>query len=446
MPTLADFQADTDAPKAEFVSLGDVQPDITKHDPNTFAALTAQKALTNLYDQGLQPTGDDIKGIYTKSLDDANSYHSHLAEEQNRAQIELKKRGAAVQSGVLSAEEQTKADIERAKQQQEEQFRQGPSAVAAAAEQEKQGGGKGLVTKLSDTDLARLDGLAQGYDTATNLHNYFDQMATKTVGAGGVIKSGVLARITAPDLTSPEYRNFNANLESSIVPLGRGVFGDAAVAATKENIQMQMKDMLPNPSDTGLSGGQKVYMLKQRIMQNLQTLRDDRVAAGYDTTPIDRQIARINSDMTSTRMTALNPLKTEPVVQNGTSSVGTATMDNQLVKSAQANAQQQQGGPNLGVGQGGVGGVYTPPQPLTTAQPTPSGPVWSPSTLRGTQEAAATQTAQALPGQVLGAVQNVAQGPTPISPQQVGQGIGGAFNWLKGLLPENWNPGASGQQ
>lgn len=444
MPTLADFQADTDAPKAEFVSLGDVQPDITKHDPNTFAALTAQKALTNLYDQGLQPTGDDIKGIYTKSLDDANSYHSHLAEEQNRAQIELKKRGAAVQSGVLSAEEQTKADIERAKQQQEEQFRQGPSAVAAAAEQEKQGGGKGLVTKLSDTDLARLDGLATGYDTATNLHNYFDQMATKTVGAGGVIKSGVLAKITHPDLTSPEYRNFNANLESSIVPLGRGVFGDAAVAATKENIQMQMKEMLPNPSDTGLSGGQKVYMLKQRIMQNLQTLRDDRVAAGYDTTPIDRQIARVNSDMTSTRMTALNPLKTEPVVQSGTSSVGTATMDTQLIKSA--NAQQN-------VPTGYVGGGVLPqasqqPQApaLTQAQPPPSGPLWSPSTLRGTQEAAATQTAQALPGQVLGAVQNVAQGPTPISPQQVGQGIGGAFNWLKGLLPENWNPGASGQQ
>jgi hypothetical protein len=339
MPTLADFQevAPHAQPAGEFVPLGDVQPDIVKHDPNTFAALTAQKALSTLYQQNLSPTGDDIKGIFNKALEDATQYHTHTAEAQEQAQLELKKRATAIASGVLGAEEQVRTGAETKKQEQLEQFRQGPSAAALAEQQ----GGKGLVAKLSEADLARLDGLVSGYETVSNLHNYFDEMAKKTVGAGGVLKSGVLGAIARPELTSPEYRNFNAYLESSIVPLGRGVFGDAAVAATKENIQAQMKDMLPNPTDSPLSGGQKVYMMKDRIMQNLQTLRDDRVTAGFDTTPIDRQIARINSDLRSDRMTALNPLKTQPVVQTGTSNVATATMDAQLIRSAQQQQQNQ---------------------------------------------------------------------------------------------------------
>jgi hypothetical protein len=339
MPTLADFQEDAPRaqPAGEFVPLADTQPDIVKHDSNTFAALTAQSALSTMYQQGLQPTGDDIKGIYSKALQDSAEYHRSIAEEQERAQLELKKRATAVQAGVLSAEEQVRTEAEIKKQQQLEQFRQGPSAAALAEQQ----GGKGLVAKLPETDLARLDGLVSGYDTASNLHNYFDQMAQKTVGAGGVLKSGMLGTIARPELTSPEYRNFNAYLESSIVPLGRGVFGDAAVAATKENIQAQMKDMLPNPTDNPLSGGNKIYMLKDRIMQNLQTLRDDRAAAGFDTTPIDRQIGRINSDLRSDRMTSLNPLKTQPVVQTGTSNVATATMDAQLIRSAQQQQQNQ---------------------------------------------------------------------------------------------------------
>jgi hypothetical protein len=86
--TVDEFQEQGTAPRAEFVALGDQAPDITKHDPNTFAALTAQNALKTLYAQGLQPTGDDVKGIFTKALDSANDYHNAIDQSQEQANLD----------------------------------------------------------------------------------------------------------------------------------------------------------------------------------------------------------------------------------------------------------------------------------------------------------------------------------------------------------------------
>jgi hypothetical protein len=362
MPTLADF---TEEQPGAFVPEQDVQPDIVKHDPNTFAALTAQNALKTMYAQGLSPTGDDIKGVYGKALDAANDYHKQLATEQERANLDIAKRQAAITSGTLAAEKTTESAIAQAQQEREEQFRQGPTAVAAAKAQ----GNTGLVSRLSDTDLTKLDGLSSAYDTTRNLHGYFNNMIQNAPGAGGVLRSVGGGLVTQPWLTSPEYRAFNSYLEGSIVPLGKGIFGDAAVAATKENIQAQMKDMLPNPSDNDASGGQKIFMLKNRIMQNLQAMRDDRANAGYDTTPIDRKIAEFNSDYMSSATQKYNPLANSgvPLVQVGTSPQANATTAN---VNAGANAGITPMQPGVQVTQPGQ-------QPQTQPQPQPAfGSAW----------------------------------------------------------------------
>jgi hypothetical protein len=318
MPTLADFTEE----QPGFVPEQDVQPDMVKHDPNTFAALTAQSALKTMYQQGLSPTGDDIKGVYSKALDAANDFHKNLFEKQTEANLDIQKRQAAISTGTLAAEKTTESAVAQAQAEREEQFRQGPSAVAAAKAQ----GNTGLVSRMSDADLTKLDGLSSAYDTTQNLHGYFKNMIQNTAGAGGVLSKGLGALFTQPELTSPQLRAFNAYLDGSLVPLGKGIFGDAAVAATKENIQAQMRDMLPNPTDNDQSGGQKIFMLKDRIMQNLQAMRDDRANAGFDTTPLDRKIAQFNSDFRSSATQKYNPLaNSQPLVQAGTSPQANAT-------------------------------------------------------------------------------------------------------------------------
>src|SRR5258707_3443930 len=134
MPTLADFQEDPQ----QFVAAANTQADITKQDPVSFAHLTAQSALQSLYDQGLNPVGETITNVFTKALEDSNSYHAHQAEQQEAAQLEAKKRivavtpiGTQIMEGktvpgpsILQAEERTKANVEVAKQKQLEQYRQ----------------------------------------------------------------------------------------------------------------------------------------------------------------------------------------------------------------------------------------------------------------------------------------------------------------------------------
>jgi hypothetical protein len=311
--TTADFQEQGTAPRAEFVALGEQQPDIVRHDPNTFAALTAQTALKTLYQQGLQPTGDDIKGVYNKALESANDYQKSLAQEQERAQLELKKRAAEM-------------PMEIAKEKQLKQWEQ-----------------TGEIQRPPDADIARVNGFEQGYQTVQKLQGYHGDMAAEKYGGGGIVKS-MLPGIGALDQPT---KDFNAYLESSIVPLGRGVFGDAATAATKESIQANMRDMLPNTADNVMSAGHKVYMLKDRIMQNLITDRNNAEAAHKDTTLWDKAIGRLSSDYTSDATRQYAPTfakqgQQQPnmIVQNGVSTPATANMDAQLIASAQAQQTQ----------------------------------------------------------------------------------------------------------
>jgi hypothetical protein len=368
MPTLADFTEETPG----FVPEQDVQPDMVKHDPNTFAALTAQNALKTMYQQGLSPTGDDIKGVYGKALDAANDYHKNLATQQEQANVEERKRLFELQplpqlagESLVSAQAKETAKVEQAKQEQEEQFRQGPSAVAKAAQQ----GNTGLVQKLPDADVSKLDGYAGAYETVNNLHSYFKNAIQNAPGTGGVLRGTIGGFFTQPNLTSPQARAFNAYLEGSISPIARGVLGDVPVSATKENIMERLGNkVLPDiSSDNDASGGQRIFMLKQRIMQNLQDFRDDRANNGFDTTAIDRQIGKFNSDFMSSATQKYNPLAGggQPLVQTGTSAQANAT-------TASVNA-----GANAGITQpNATGPVWNPnvPSPLAPPATTPAQP------------------------------------------------------------------------
>jgi hypothetical protein len=363
MPTLADF---TEEPPGAFVQDPDVQPDMVKHDPNTFAALTGQSALKTLYQQGLSPTGDDIKAIEAKALESANDYHKTLAQQEQAASLEIQKRQALVQTGTLASEETIKAAIAQAKEEAQKQFEQGPGAVATAKAQ----GGSGLIQRLPDADVSKLDGYAGAYDTVSNLHAYFKNGIQNTPGAGGVLRSLIGGFFTQPALTSPQYRAFKAYAEGSISPIARGVLGDVPVAATKENIMERLgTNVMPDiDNDNDASGGQKVFLLKQRIMQNLQDFRDDRANNGFDTTAIDRQIGKFNSDFMSKTTQHYNPLANSgiPLVQTGTSAQANATI-------ASTNAGANAGiTPMRPTGPGGT--PSTMPTPAPSAQQTQPGP------------------------------------------------------------------------
>jgi hypothetical protein len=338
MPTLADFQEE----QPGFVQDKDEQADMVKHDPNTFAGLVGQNALKTLYGQGLSPTGDDIKAIEAKALESANDYHKSLAIQQQQANVEEQKKLYELQpnpqlggESVVSAQARETARVAQEKEEAQKQWEQGPGAVATAKAQ----GGTGLVQRLPDADVEKLDGYSTAYDTVSGLHDYFKNAIQTTPGAGGVLRSAVGGFFTQPALTSPSYRAFNAYSEGSISPIARGVLGDVPVAATKENIMERLgHNVMPDVnSDNDQSGGQKIFLLKQRIMQNLQAFRDDRANNGLDTTAIDKQIGRLNSDYLSPATQNYNPLAkgSQPLVGTGTSDQAKATT---AVTNAGANA------------------------------------------------------------------------------------------------------------
>src|SRR6516162_8369110 len=301
-----------DAPRAELVQQPvDQQPDITKHRPNDYAALTAQQALQTTYGQGLMPTREQIFGIYDQALKDANQFHSHLAEQQASAITELQKRQQALP--ILAAEKATEASV----QEQQKQFEQGAGAVAQA----KQQGGSGLVQRLGPDDLTKLDAFATSYNSVNDLGQYFNKMMEKPhLGVGGQWKSLAGKMRLFADATSPEALAFDRARESSIVPVGRGVMGETGASPTKESmIQIAEALNLPRIQDDEETGNQGIFMLKKRIMQNLQAFRDDRYNAGFDTTSIDRQIGKLNSDFASDNTQKWDPLRTAPIVQAGTS-------------------------------------------------------------------------------------------------------------------------------
>jgi hypothetical protein len=430
MPTLADFQEDA-APG--FVAATDEKPDLTKHDPNTFAALTGQDYLKTLYAQGLMPVADDVKAVEAKALDTAINFHKAVAEGQAAANTDLQKRIAAVtptftKDGVrmpslTEQEEKAKALVEIQKQQAETQWGQGAAAVAAA--QAQPGGiAAGQVSKMTDEQTDKFASYLEGAHNIQNLHALFDAMARNTAGAGGALKSGLGLLTPITQLTSPEARTYHAYAESSVIPLAKGLMGDAATTAGRPDVSAKMLDAMPGNVDNLQSGGQKVFMMLDRNLDNLKTQRDLLRGKGIDTSAVDSKIMDVQRYFDSPDVQKYNPLK-NPVVQLGTSDQANATT---AIVNAGASAGVQ--APQTSLPGASPSGSFQQPAPPVAGQPQVQ-----PSVTQQHEQAlqAAQQIGQTEPGYLGSKV------------SRVGRKIGGAAvnaaDWLGSLLPENWaNP------
>ena len=420
--TLSELQVGGDtAPRADLVSVPNQQPDITKHSPDTYAGLTGQRALERLHGQGLVPTADDIKAIENEALKAANEFHSRIAEQQSQAQLEIQKRQAAVTSGTLSAEEKTRAAVDIAKQQAQEQWKQGPSAAAVAAAQPG-GIGAGEVKALDPSDRKDFAGYFGAFDTIKNLHDLFHQMVQKTPGAGSAVWS--LAGLTTPiaNLASDEARTYHAYAESSLVPLAKGVMGDAATSAAKDKIQANMLSGLPTITDSLASGGHKIYTLLDRNLNEMQTQRDLLRGNGFDTSSIDTKLVDAQNYMKRPEVQMYNPFKGgQPIVQSGTSD--------------QANANLNAGA-NAGVQVPSAGFHPTGPMPGQIPE-LPSAQAWAGPPSLEQQHQQAVQAAQQVQQNVVGEVQRVPGDVTRLGQAAV-KAPGAALSWLQSVMPENW--------
>jgi hypothetical protein len=327
------------------------EADMTTQDPHTFATLAANKAIENMRQQGAQPLVEDFKKIYESSFNTANDFRKTLATQYAQQQSELQKaqilQQSAAQIDVAKSAAIKQAEIPLLEKQklEEAQTAEGLTMAQAQAQWESAGnkGTAPLIKSTPTTELDKAAGFINGYKNVTDLHDAFNNMIQNAPGTGGVLKSTIGGLFTQPGLTSPQTRAFNSVLDSSLVPLARGVFGDTGATAGKELIQAQMKDALPNASDNAMSGGQKIYMLKKRIRDNLQTQRS-LLAGHYDTSTLDTQLAGMNSDLD--KLDQYNPLKAPgAVVQNGLSPVANANLNAKIAP--QQGQQPQQPQPQL---------------------------------------------------------------------------------------------------
>jgi hypothetical protein len=413
--TVGEFQPDVDtAPRADLVTLPPVQPNMTVHDPVTFSGLTGQRMLEMKHAQNLVVTPDEINAIEDKALEDANNYHRTVAEQAQKERSQLGARQAAVTPAVTQAGVPIPGSSIA---EQEETVRR------QSAEAQKQWEQTGEIQKLGGDDLAKLDAMTNGYDAVNNLGDYFNKMMEKPhLGVGGQLKSigGKLQAVA--DATSPEALAFSRASDAALVPIGRGVMGETGASPTKESmIELAKTITMPRVSDDELTGNQGVFQLKQRIMQNLQNFRDNRVNNHFDTTAIDKAIAKYNSNFISPDVQKYNPLaqSNQGLVQSGNSAQANAAIAN---LNAGANAGVQVQNQPVQQPQGQAGAYNIPPSYTAPA------PNFAQQSIGANVAAAGTalQHGAQFPGMLLQGV-------------QTGQkAVGNVLQSLQSVMPENW--------
>lgn len=385
--TLADVQDSGTGQSDQPVDLSKLKPDMVNQDPNIFAALTAENARKTLTPD-LGVTGDDIKGIYSKALEAANDYHRTLAQQQEQKQLELLGRAKAVESGLTGAEETAKqtaakqaeqtqqiwqltpqtglggespltlqkkeeAGVDIQKQTQLEQLKQGPEATATQATLQKAGGGPGVLYALPDEDRTKLANAEAAYSNLNDLQDLHQGMIDSTIGRGGILKNTLGQIISFPGLTSDKARDFKALSESSKTRIATGVFGDTAAKSAQPNVQAQIASAFPGDDDNLPQAGQKIFMLKKTLIDNLQALHNN-YQGKYDTTRIDSLLANLHADFDSDAVQKYNPYsrKNQSVVEAGS---GSQTANNQIAATASQGVQtNQSGSPTPSWAQGGM--------------------------------------------------------------------------------------------
>src|SRR4029077_14155530 len=318
----------------------------------------------------------------------AQKERSQLGARQAALTQAVTKEGVPIPGSSIAEQEET---IRRQSQEAQKQWEQ-----------------TGEIQKLGGDDLAKLDAMTNGYDAVNNLGDYFNKMMEKPhLGVGGQIKSLGGAMHVFADATSQEALAFSRAADAALVPIGRGVMGETGASPTKEAmIELAQHTTMPRIQDSDITGNQGVFQLKQRIMQNMQNLRANR-ANHFDTTSIDKAIAKYNSNFMSPDVQKYDPLHSnQPLVQSGSSDQANAAIAN---VNTGANAGVQAQNQTVQQPQGQAGAYTTPP-----GYPPPQPP---------TEQALRVQQGEA----------RIQQGTA-----RAQAGIAAAGEWFKHLFPENW--------
>lgn len=333
-------------------------PQLGRYSPQDYASLVTQQAIQRMHDQGLMPEVGKAQDTFTTALNRALDFQKTQAEKLAEVSPTIQT-STGLKSPLVVAEQQ-KAAVAL----QKEQIEAGPGAVAQAAENVA-AGKPGQVKPLPEADQQKLDMLTQGYNSVNDLSSSFNYMmsgkpqATKDgtpvqgpqLGTGGQWRSlGGHLRWFA-DATSSSALNFDRQREQSMIPIARAVLGEVGATPTKaQMVDMALQMGLPRIQDDEETGNNQIFNYKRTIMEQLQTLRDNR-AGNYDTSKIDAAIARYNSDFISPTTQAWNPIQTSKGVALGNSQVAQNVMDN--------------------VNKGALAGMNNNAQPAVTPQPTP---------------------------------------------------------------------------
>jgi hypothetical protein len=384
-------------------SLMGVAPDMTTQDPNTFAALSAHRYMQTIYDQGLSPTGDDVKKVFSEALGKAQDYHKSLAEEQEKKNLELQQRGLAVTSGITGAEETAKSQAQKAVERQQqiwelapqpelagespltlkakeqaavekqktleiETAKQGPSAALATAEYNAAHPNQApvVIQALPDHEGEKVSAAETAYAKINDLQDLHAQ-ATQSAAFGGVLKNRLGAFFTQPGVTSDKVRTFYAVQHGAITPLAIGLLQDTARAATMPGQQENMlHNIIPDQEDNLPQAGQKLFLMKRTLIQQLSAMHN-LYYGKYDTRKIDTTLAELHKDYDSPEVQKWNPFSTknQDLVQVGDTPEGKA----QVAAGATSGVQRLQGtqgqlGSERPITLPGTAGVQTNPVPV----------------------------------------------------------------------------------
>lgn len=304
-------------------NVADIKPDMNVHDPVTYGSLTADHTLRQIHAQGLNMTPEDYLKVQEQAAQDARNFQAGQQKTAYEKQLEEAYKVIEAAPGGL---EQRKAQIAAQSAQIQKQEEQGPGPTAEAIQEgvfpgQSKSGISAQIFKPSEQQQKDWPAYVEGFHNLQTMHQLFDNMATKTFGAGGPFQSAFGMTKPIIDKVSPEARLYNSYVESSLVPIAKSIMGDAATTAGKDTIQAALRDAFPNESDTGQTGGQKMFNFYQRALDKMQTERDFARKNGVYTGSIDTALNDFHSFFNSDAVQKYNPQhnQNQPLVGQGNS-------------------------------------------------------------------------------------------------------------------------------
>ena len=348
--TASEFQPTGNQPAASdaFQPAGDEQPNLIKHDPVTYGMLSLHQKLKDLQSGGFFVSGDQAVDMFNKAWEQSSNFQADIAKAEEAKALELRQRAAATVRGpatqqypqgtpsLLEQEETERAGIAQLKEQQQEQFKQGPVASAEAAQLSQQAGHPVFIQQLPTDQRTQLAQIQTGYERLNNMQTLYGNLVKSApLVAGGLLQNKIGALVSQPGAWNTAAKDFNAYQDESVTPLAVAVFGDKASSATKDKQVEMLKETLIQPGDTLEQAGHKIFMQKNTLMERLNAMKNANQGT-ISTGEINNTINQLTPDFTSKETQANNMYapKPPPVVQVGNSAQGKA----QIAAAASAGA------------------------------------------------------------------------------------------------------------